>query len=82
MINGGGIVVIGALKSSATLHLVERPASDRLEPPAADAPRDRIGEFHVMNPVSKSRVRYFAFTPDGGNKIFLNLPLAALLSSD
>jgi len=79
-------VVIGALKSSATLRLARRlagrSASDRLEPPAADAPRDRVGEFHVMNPVSKSRVRYFAFTPDGGNEIFLNLPLAALLSSD
>ena len=42
---------------------------DYLETAVVYAPRYSIGELHVMNPVSKSRVRYFAFTPDGSSEI-------------
>ena len=62
-------MVNGLSKSSPTVRLAKRPASDYLETAVVDAPRYSIGELHVMNPVSKSRVRYFAFTPDGSNEI-------------
>ena len=69
-------------KSSITARLAKRLASDRLEPSASKAPRNGVGKLHVVHPIGKCGERHLAFTADGCNEIFLDLPLSALLSRD
>ena len=60
---------MNSLSKSSPMVCLAKRRSDYLETAVVYAPRYSIGELHVMNPVNKSRVRYFAFTPDGSSEI-------------